>query len=57
VADGAVARPGTVLVDRWGHDALATEGEDGRYLLCRLPRVAGKGYSRLEAWAARRPLL
>ena len=51
----SVARPGTVLVERGAHDALVAEGgDDIAVVLRRLPRTSVKGYSRLEAWAARR---
>ena len=59
----SLARPGTVLVDRGAHDALAPdvpggpEGPDGVCTLRRVPKASVKGYSRLEAWAARRPLI
>lgn len=66
----SVARPGTVVVDRGMHDALApppdetdpgpepAEAQDlepPAYRLKRLRRVSVKGYSRLEAWSLRRP--
>ena len=67
----SVARPGTVLVDRGAHDALRSaeggvagaDGEDAEaayadgsgFRLRRIPRTSVKGYSRLEAWAVRRP--
>ncbi len=66
----SVARPGTVLADRGAHDALRTsplgdeEGDEddaapyadgGAFRLRRIPRTSVKGYSRLEAWAVRRP--
>ena len=45
-----------MLVDRGAHDALVAAGEDddAAAVLRRLPRTSVKGYSRLEAWAARR---
>ncbi len=60
----SVARPGTVLVDRGVHDALAEDdegaapdvgggAEQAPYRLKRLRNVSVKGYSRLAAWAAR----
>ncbi len=51
----SLARPGTVLVDRGAHDALAPHDDD--WTLRRVPKASVKGYSRLEAWAARRPLI
>ena len=51
----SVARPGTVLVERGAHDALLAPGDDdAAVVLRRLPRTSVRGYSRLEAWAARR---
>ncbi|MXG88965.1 adenylate/guanylate cyclase domain-containing protein [Nocardioides flavescens] len=47
----SLARPGTVLVDRGVHDALAeTDGLTFR----RLHRTSVKGYAHLQSWALRR---
>ncbi len=50
----SLARPGTVLVDRGAHEALAGDDADrSPYSFRRLRNVSVKGYSRLGAWAAR----
>jgi adenylate cyclase len=47
----SVARPGTVLVDRGAHTALA---EDPAYVFRHLRRTSVKGYSKLQPWVLRR---
>jgi len=65
----SVARPGTVLVDRGGYEALsgrspeedrspadetADEAADAAYTFRRMRRTPVKGYSRLQPWVLRR---
>ena len=47
------ARPGTVLVDRGAHEALAPPDHDGDLAFRRVRGLSVKGYSRLAAWAMR----
>lgn len=49
----SVARPGTVLVDRGGRDALEESDADAGLHFRRLRRLSVKGYAHLAAWAVR----
>lgn len=46
----AVARPGTVLVDR---EAAGLLGQDPRYTVAKVPRVRVRGYEHLAPWVLR----
>jgi adenylate cyclase len=61
----AIARPGSVLIDRGAHDALTGDTEDSHdaghderehagFSFKRMRRTSVKGYSRLESWVLRR---
>ena len=47
----SIARPGTVLLDDGGHDALV---ESASYAFRKLRRTSVKGYQHLQPWALRR---